>query len=114
MRHRRGGYRLGRTTAHRASTLRNIAAALFEHGQITTTIPKAKAVQPMVEKIIGTPILAWPAELEDIGRLMALAAVVGIATVMSAIVAASLFVDVDRHRYARIAWIGWSLMPTLA
>jgi large subunit ribosomal protein L17 len=52
MRHRRGGYRLGRTTAHRASTLRNIAAGLFEHGQITTTIPKAKAVQPMVEKII--------------------------------------------------------------
>lgn len=52
MRHQRGGYRLGRTTAHRASTLRNIAAALFEHGQITTTIPKAKAVQPMVEKII--------------------------------------------------------------
>lgn len=52
MRHRRGGYRLGRTTAHRASTLRNIASALFEHGQITTTIPRAKAVQPMVEKII--------------------------------------------------------------
>lgn len=52
MRHLRGGYRLGRTTAHRASTLRNIAAALFEHGQVTTTIPKAKAVQPLVEKIV--------------------------------------------------------------
>jgi len=52
MRHMRAGYRLGRTTAHRASTLRNIAAALFEHGQVTTTIPKAKAVQPFVEKII--------------------------------------------------------------
>ncbi|MGE3109252.1 MAG: 50S ribosomal protein L17 [Phycisphaerales bacterium] len=52
MRHRRAGYRLGRTTAHRASTLRNIAAALFEHGQVTTTIPKAKAVQPLVEKIV--------------------------------------------------------------
>jgi large subunit ribosomal protein L17 len=52
MRHLRGGYRLGRTTAHRASTLRNIAAGLFEHGQITTTVTKAKAVQPMVEKII--------------------------------------------------------------
>jgi large subunit ribosomal protein L17 len=52
MRHQRAGYRLGRTTAHRAATLRNLAAALFEHGQITTTIPKAKAVQPMVEKII--------------------------------------------------------------
>ena len=52
MRHGRAGYRLGRTTAHRASTLRNIAAGLFEHGQIVTTIPKAKAVKPMVEKII--------------------------------------------------------------
>ena len=52
MRHQRAGYRLGRTTAHRAATLRNLAVALFEHGQITTTIPKAKAVQPMVEKII--------------------------------------------------------------
>jgi large subunit ribosomal protein L17 len=52
MRHRRAGYRLGRTTAHRASTLRHIAAGLFEHGQVVTTIPKAKAVQPMVEKIV--------------------------------------------------------------
>jgi large subunit ribosomal protein L17 len=48
----RAGYRLGRTTAHRASTLRHIAAGLFEHGQVVTTIPKAKAVQPMVEKIV--------------------------------------------------------------
>lgn len=52
MRHGRAGYRLGRTTAHRASTLRNIAAGLFEHGQITTTIPRAKAVAPMIDKII--------------------------------------------------------------
>ncbi len=52
MRHRRAGYRLGRTTAHRASTLRHLAAGLFEHGQIVTTIPRAKAVQPLVEKIV--------------------------------------------------------------
>jgi large subunit ribosomal protein L17 len=52
MRHGRAGYRLGRTTAHRTSTLRNLAAGLFEHGQIVTTIPKAKAVRPMIEKII--------------------------------------------------------------
>jgi large subunit ribosomal protein L17 len=52
MRHGRAGYRLGRTSSHRASTLRNIAAGLFEHGQVVTTIPKAKAVQPMVEKIV--------------------------------------------------------------
>lgn len=52
MRHRRAGYRLGRTTSHRTSTLRNLAAGLFEHGQIVTTVTKAKAVQPFVEKIV--------------------------------------------------------------
>lgn len=52
MRHRKAGYKLGRTTAHRLSTLRNLAAGLFEHGQITTTVQRAKAVQPMVEKIV--------------------------------------------------------------
>ena len=52
MRHRKAGYKLGRTSTHRTATLRNLAAALFEHGQITTTVPRAKAVQPMVEKII--------------------------------------------------------------
>lgn len=52
MRHRKAGYKLNRTTAHRTAMLRNMAASLFEHGQITTTIPKAKAVQPFVEKIV--------------------------------------------------------------
>lgn len=53
MRHRRAGYRLGRTTAHRLSTLRNLAIALFQHGQIVTTEQKAKAVKPFVEKIVS-------------------------------------------------------------
>lgn len=52
MRHRKSGAKLGRTTAHRASTIRHIAYGLFEHGQVVTTLPKAKAVQPMVEKIV--------------------------------------------------------------
>ena len=52
MRHRKAGYKLNRTTAHRTAMLRNLAASLFEHGQVTTTIPKAKAVQPMVERIV--------------------------------------------------------------
>jgi large subunit ribosomal protein L17 len=52
MRHRRAGYRLTRTSSHRLAMFRNLAASLFEHGQITTTIPKAKAVQPFVEKIV--------------------------------------------------------------
>jgi large subunit ribosomal protein L17 len=53
MRHRKAGFKLGRTYAHRRSTLRNLAAGLFEHGQITTTIPKAKALQPYAEKLIS-------------------------------------------------------------
>lgn len=52
MRHRKASYKLGRTTAHRLSTLRNLATGVFEHGQIVTTIPRAKAVQGMVEKLI--------------------------------------------------------------
>ena len=52
MRHRKAGYKLGRTSSHRTATLRNIAAGIFEHGQITTTVQRAKAVQPFVEKII--------------------------------------------------------------
>lgn len=52
MRHRKAGYKLGRTTAHRQAMLRNMAASLFEHGQIVTTTAKAKALQPFVEKII--------------------------------------------------------------
>jgi large subunit ribosomal protein L17 len=52
MRHMRAGYRLGRTTAHRLATFRNLTVSLLEHGQIVTTVTKAKAVQPFVEKII--------------------------------------------------------------
>ncbi len=52
MRHRKAGFKLGRTSSHRQAMLRNMAASLFEHGQITTTLPKAKALQPFVEKIV--------------------------------------------------------------
>ncbi|MFG0307049.1 MAG: 50S ribosomal protein L17 [Phycisphaerales bacterium JB040] len=52
MRHRKAGFKLNRTRSHRTAMLRNMAASLFEHGQITTTIPKAKALQPFVEKIV--------------------------------------------------------------
>jgi large subunit ribosomal protein L17 len=52
MRHRVYGRHLGRDSEHRRAMLRNLAAGLFEHGQIETTLPKAKAVQPFVEKII--------------------------------------------------------------
>jgi len=52
MRHRVYGKKLNRSSAHRRATLRNLAAALFEHGEIRTTLPKAKAVQPFVERLI--------------------------------------------------------------
>jgi large subunit ribosomal protein L17 len=52
MRHGKGGFKLGRTNAHRTATLRNLAVALFEHGQIVTTEQRAKAVRGMVEKIV--------------------------------------------------------------
>jgi len=52
MRHRIAGYKLGRDTEHRRAMWRNMAASLFSHGQITTTVPKAKSVQPFVEKMI--------------------------------------------------------------
>lgn len=52
MRHRINGKQLCRDSEHRRAMLRNLAAGLFEHGEIKTTLPKAKAVQPFVEKII--------------------------------------------------------------
>ena len=52
MRHRIYGKQLNRDSEHRRAMLRNLAAGLFEHGEIETTAAKAKAVQPFVEKII--------------------------------------------------------------
>ncbi len=52
MRHRVYGRQLNRDSEHRTAMLRNLAAGLFEHGEIETTMPKAKAVQPFVERII--------------------------------------------------------------
>lgn len=54
MRHRIAGYKLGMDTEQRTALWRNLAIALFTHGQITTTIPKAKGVKPFVEKLITT------------------------------------------------------------
>ena len=53
MRHRVAGRKLGRKTNHRRAMWRNMAVSLFTHGQITTTIPKAKSVKPFVEKLIS-------------------------------------------------------------
>jgi large subunit ribosomal protein L17 len=52
MRHRVRGKKLNRTSAHRTAMLRNMAAAVIRHGKIVTTVPKAKAVKPFVEKLV--------------------------------------------------------------
>ena len=52
MRHRNAHRKLGRTTSHRLAMLKNMAAALIKHEQITTTLPKAKELRPYVEKLV--------------------------------------------------------------
>ncbi len=52
MRHGVGGRKLGVTSPHRAAMFRNMACALLKHEQITTTLPKAKELRPVAEKLI--------------------------------------------------------------
>lgn len=52
MKHGVYGRKLGRHTNHRIAMWRNMAISLFTHNQITTSIPKAKSLQPFVEKLI--------------------------------------------------------------
>ena len=52
MRHRRGGSKLGRLTAHRWALFRNLLTALFTHERITTTLAKAKAVRPLADHMV--------------------------------------------------------------
>ena len=52
MRHRVAGRKLGVTSAHRQAMFRNMAVALIKHEQITTTLPKAKELRPVTEKLI--------------------------------------------------------------
>ena len=52
MRHKLGQRKLNRTTSHRKALMRNMAAALIKHEQITTTTPKARELRPYVEKLI--------------------------------------------------------------
>jgi large subunit ribosomal protein L17 len=52
MRHKIGGRKLQRTSSHRKALLRNMAAALIKHEQITTTTAKARELRPYVEKLI--------------------------------------------------------------
>jgi large subunit ribosomal protein L17 len=52
MRHGNRGRKFNRTAAHRKAMFANLAAALIKHEQIVTTLPKAKDLRPVVEKLI--------------------------------------------------------------
>lgn len=52
MRHGIAQKKLNRTASHRTAMFANMAAALIKHEQIVTTLPKAKALRPVVEKLV--------------------------------------------------------------
>lgn len=52
MRHKRGGYKLGRPIDARRALLRNLVTNVIEYERVITTVPKAKAAKPLVEKMI--------------------------------------------------------------
>ena len=52
MRHGMSGRKLNRTSSHRKAMFSNMAAALFKHEQINTTLPKAKDLRPIAERLI--------------------------------------------------------------
>ncbi len=52
MRHRQAGRKLNRTSSHRKSLFKNMSQALIKHEQIITTLPKAKELKSVVEKLI--------------------------------------------------------------
>lgn len=52
MRHRKGGFKLGRNTSHRRALLRNLVTSIIIHDRVHTTVTKAKAARPLVEKMI--------------------------------------------------------------
>ncbi|AMB45326.1 MULTISPECIES: 50S ribosomal protein L17 [Methylobacteriaceae] len=53
MRHGYRGRRFNRTTEHRKAMFANMSAALIKHEQIVTTLPKAKDLRPVIEKLIS-------------------------------------------------------------
>ncbi|MHA1599547.1 MAG: 50S ribosomal protein L17 [Alphaproteobacteria bacterium] len=52
MRHKRSGRKLNRTSTHRKAMFANMAVSLLKHEQITTTLPKAKDLRPIVDRLI--------------------------------------------------------------
>ncbi|WP_417682358.1 50S ribosomal protein L17 [Roseibium sp.] len=52
MRHGKTGRKLNRTSSHRKAMFANMAASLIKHEQIVTTLPKAKEMKPIIDKLI--------------------------------------------------------------
>ena len=52
MRHNRGGYKLKRDVGARKALLKGLVTSVIEHERVVTTVPKAKAIKPLVEKMI--------------------------------------------------------------
>jgi large subunit ribosomal protein L17 len=52
MRHRNAGFKLGRNTSHRRALLRNLVTSVLKEDRVETTVAKAKAVRPHIEKMI--------------------------------------------------------------
>ena len=79
MRHRNAGYKLGRNTSHRRARLRNLTTSVLLEDRVETTLAKAKAVRPHVEKMITLgkkgdlhsrrQALAWLQTREAVTRL---------------------------------------------
>src|ERR1700744_1690151 len=79
MRHRNGGFKLGRNTSHRRALLRNLVTSIILNDKVHTTITKAKATRPIVEKMITLgkngsvharrQALAYMMTPESVGRL---------------------------------------------
>jgi len=72
MRHRVARRKLNRTREHRLALRRNMAQSLFEHGQIETTLTKAKDLRPFVERLITLARVARSGSLAARQRLTAL------------------------------------------
>ena len=78
MRHRNSGRKLNITASHRKALFGNMTAALIKHEQITTTLPKAKELRPVIEKLV-TLSRRGPADLH--ARRQALAQIKDAASV---------------------------------
>jgi large subunit ribosomal protein L17 len=52
MRHRNAGFKLGRNTSHRRALLRSLVTSVIIEDRVQTTVAKAKAVRPLIEKMI--------------------------------------------------------------